>query len=133
MERSRTQGIGRTIMSSVHYLSSSTPVRTRQLWSGAALRVFRRRSTWTQDSLAKRLGVSDSTWSRMEQGGHALDSAPIALAEQVLGLEPGATDQWGEWLARIHGETTGTSAWRFRRAAELIPDLAVHSGRVRMP
>lgn len=120
-------------MPSVHYLSSSTPARTRQLWSGAALRAFRRRSTWTQDALAKRLGVSDSTWSRMEKGGQALDSAPIALAEQLMGLNPGATDQWGEWLARIHGETTGTSTWRFRRAEELIPDLAVQSGCVRRP
>lgn len=113
------------------YQAASNPARIRQLWSGAALRAFRKRSPWTQDALAKRLGVSDSTWSRLEQGTQILEATPLAEAERCLGVELGTTARWGEWLARIHGETTGTSAWRFRRAEELIPSLSVTGGASR--
>lgn len=111
-------------MSNIRYQASIDPARIRQLWSGAALRVFRKRSPWTQDALARRLGVSDSTWSRLEQGTLALETIPLAQAETFLGLERGASEQWGRWLAQIHGGRTGTSTWRYRRAQELIPPPA---------
>lgn len=108
-------------MTQIRYQASRDPERIRRLWSGAVMRVFRRRSPWTQDALARRLGVSDSTWSRLEQGAHALDPAPLAQAEEFLGLARGTSELLGAWLAGLHGEKTGTSAWRFRRAEELIP------------
>lgn len=101
------------------------------MWSGAALRVFRKRSLWTQDALARRLGVSDSTWSRLEQGSLALEPTPMEQAERFLGLEHGSAARWGEWLAKMHGQRTGTSAWRFRRAEELIPSRSSSSGAQR--
>lgn len=116
-------------MSNIRYQATIDPARIRQLWSGAALRVFRKRSPWTQDALARQLGVSDSTWSRLEQGALALEPVHLAQAEQFLGLENGASEQWGLWLAHLHGSQTGTTTWRYRRAQELIPPPAVDPGR----
>lgn len=108
-------------MTAIRYLPYRDPERIRRLWSGAVMRVLRQRGPWTQDALARRLGVSDSTWSRLEQGTVALEADPLALAEDCLGVERGSSLHWGILLASLHGERTGTSAWRFRRAEELIP------------
>lgn len=116
-------------MSNIRYQATIDPARIRQLWSGAALRVFRKRSPWTQDALARRLGVSDSTWSRLEQGTLALEPVHLAQAERFLGLESGASEQWGVWLAQLHGSQIGTTTWRYRRAQELIPPTAVDPGK----
>jgi len=102
------------------YHTSSNPVRIQRLWTGAVLRALRRRACWTQNECARHLGVSDTTWSRFEQGSLALPPELRDAVEDRLETSRGWLEASGARLARDHGLVSGTAAWRFRKAEEAI-------------
>jgi transcriptional regulator with XRE-family HTH domain len=56
---------------------------------GAVLVELRSRAALTQAVVARRLGLVASTWSRIENGSSALIVDQLALAAEVLGIQPG--------------------------------------------
>lgn len=98
---------------------------------GAVVRSFRKRKGWTQLNLAHRLGWSDTTWSRYEQGAHTLPPHLIQTLEGLLGLEPCALEATSRRLAQRHEGFTGTSAWRFRTTEKILSQEFTPGGSFR--
>jgi len=90
------------------------------MWTGAVLRAARLGRGFTQIHLAGRCGLSDTTWSRFEKGSSALPPDLIPMLEEWLEIPAGFIPQTGERLSLLHAGSTGTAAWRFRRAKEAI-------------
>lgn len=104
------------------YQTSSNPIRIQRLWTGAVLRALRRRGAWTQNEFARHLGVSDTTWSRFEQGSLPLPPELRDAVEDRMETPRGWLEAWGARLAGEHGIAPGTAAWRFRKAEEALAD-----------
>lgn len=98
-----------------------------------AIRRAREKRGWTQEQLAKALGVSVMTIRNWEAGRHAPKNA-LARVEEVLGIDTDETPQAntppvtqasdaqliGELLNRLHDRTA--------RIAELERELALRGG-----
>lgn len=91
-----------------------------QLWTGAVLRTLRHRRGLTQCLMAGRSGLSDTTWSRFEQGVLPLPGHLVENVETWLDVPPGYLTQAGSRIAEHFQDETGTAAWRFRKAGEMI-------------
>lgn len=94
--------------------------RQSQLWIGAVLRTVRHRRGLTQGFLAERSGLSDTTWSRFEQGSIPLPEHLVGEVESWLDVPQGFLRQIGSRIAEHFRGETGTAAWRFRKAGEMI-------------
>lgn len=98
--------------------------RSVRLWTGAVLRYVRHRQGWTQAALARQMGLSDTTWSRFEQGSLPLPGEILGALELLLQIPPGSLHASGIRLSSHFLGTTGTAAWRFRKADEAFSLLA---------
>lgn len=98
----------------------SAQARSVRLWAGATLRATRHGRGFTQIQLADRCGLSNTTWSRFEQGTLALPPELIPQLEEWLEIPTGFLLRTGEGLSLRHAGSTGTAAWRFRKAKEAI-------------
>jgi len=78
------------------------------------LRALRRRAGRTQEDLAQALGVSDSTWSRFEQGTLPVPPEALTFVEDLLGAPHGSLRARADLLSEHYRGATGTSAWRHR-------------------
>ena len=96
--------------------------RSARLWTGAVLRILRHQRGWTQCSLAQQLGLSDTTWSRFEQGTLPIPEEMLPSLEQHLEIPPGYLHASGSRLSNHFLGATGTAAWRFRKTGEALAD-----------
>lgn len=95
--------------------------RPQRLWTGALLRACRRRSGRTQDALARAVGVSDSTWSRFEQGNMPIPVELLTRLEGLLDIPEGSLTTQATQLARHFRGAIGTGSWRRQVAERLHP------------
>ena len=102
------------------YQPFACPARTQRLWVGATLRAVRRRCGWTQSDLAHPLGLSDTTWSRFEQGTLPIPAELIPKLEVQMGMVPGFFVAFGDQLANHFHTIVGTPTWRYRKAEEAL-------------
>lgn len=101
--------------------------RPQRLWTAALLRACRRRSGRTQDALARAIGVSDSTWSRFEQGNMPIPSELLTRLERMLEIPEGSLATQADQLAAYFRGAIGTGSWRRQVAERLHPRLATDS------
>lgn len=103
---------------------SSLPIiqhsRSTRLWSGAVLRLLRQRRGWTQCSLATTMGVSDTTWSRFEQGTLPIPQELVRRVEECFEIPFGYLHSCGAHLSQHFQGVAGTAAWRFRKTKEML-------------
>lgn len=98
--------------------------RPQRLWTAALLRACRRRTGRTQDAMARAIGVSDSTWSRFEQGNMPIPVDLLHRLEQMLDIREGSLATQADQLATHYRGAIGTSTWRRQVAERLHPPMA---------
>lgn len=97
--------------------------RPQRLWTAALLRACRRRTGRTQDALARSIGVSDSTWSRFEQGNMPIPVDLLLRLERLLDIPEGSLAAQSEQLVKHYRGAIGTTTWRRQVAERLHPPL----------
>ncbi len=61
-------------------------MRTPQRWSGATVKRLRRQRGWTQEELAKRVGVAPNTIARIETGNRRPSLTLLERLARDLGV-----------------------------------------------
>lgn len=66
------------------------------------------------------MGVSDTTWSRFEQGALPLPQELVHRVEECFEIPPGYLHRCGHHLSQHFQGAAGTAAWRFRKTKEAL-------------
>jgi len=96
---------------------------------GKVLVRLRRESTLEQAELARRVGVTQSTWSRIENGASSLSLEQLADAAASFGRSPGEVLRTADELA-ANLEREGITVLRRRNPDPLGSGFALVAGAV---
>lgn len=80
--------------------SKMTPATTYPILIGRVLMQLRKDHGTDQAALAAAVGVTQSTWSRIERGESALSIEQLALAADKLNVAPSQISKWADDAAQ---------------------------------